>query len=162
MAAGNYAGLSADEVLRLRERRRSRSFLGFFGGGASRQSLVTFDERDPSAKFPIIHSQHLTTAAALDDRDYRGRDPRCAEGPIPVHCRSCSCGTCWIGILGGSENTSPMERRERDKLAECGVIVEGERPPIRLACMTQAEGSVSIVIPPWNGLLGRVAREVLS
>ena len=37
VAAGNYAGLSADEVLRLRERRRSRSVLGFFGGGARRQ-----------------------------------------------------------------------------------------------------------------------------
>jgi ferredoxin len=159
---GNYAGLTADEVQRLRARRRSRGFLGFLGGGASRQSLVTYDEREPSAKFPLIHSQHLTTAAALDGRDYRGRDARCSEGPIPVHCRSCSCGTCWIGILGGAENTSPMEAREREKLAECGVVVEGAHPPMRLSCMTQAEGPVSIVIPPWNGLVGRVLPEVLA
>lgn len=152
---GTYRGLSADEVLRLRERRRAKGLLGFFGGGSSRQSLVTFDERDPTAKFPLIHSQHLTTAAALDTRDHRGRDGRCSEGPIPVQCRSCSCGTCWIGVLGGAENVSPIDDRERQKLAEIGVATEGARPVMRLACMTQAEGPVSIVIPPWNGLVSR-------
>lgn len=162
VAPGSLDGLTADGVYRVRERRRNRSFLRFLGGGAGRQSPVTFDERDPAAQFPLIHSQHLTTAAALDHRDHRHRDRRCSEGPIPVHCRSCSCGTCWIGILGGSEHTSPMESRERDKLAECGVVVEGPRPVMRLACMTQAEGPVSIVIPPWNGLVGRVAPEVRS
>jgi ferredoxin len=156
---GAYRGMTADEVVRLRERRRSLSWRGFFAGGGSQQSLVTFDERSPEAKFPIIHSQHLTTAAALDTRDFRRVDPRCSEGPIPVHCRACSCGTCWVGILGGVENTAPMEDREREKLRECGVDVDGERPEIRLACMTQASGPVSLVIPPWNGLLGRVLKE---
>jgi ferredoxin len=134
--------------------------------GASRQSEVTFNERDPAAKFPLIHSQHLTTAAALDRRDYRAAEPRCSEGPIPVHCRACSCGTCWVGVLAGASTLSEMDDRERAKLAECGVIPEtkwhGMQPVIRLACMTQAEGPVSIVIPPWNGLLGRVLTRVTA
>jgi ferredoxin len=156
---GAYRGLTADDVMRLRERRRNKAWLGFFGGASSQQSMVTFDERSPEGKFPLVHSQHLTTAAALDTRQFRLSDPRCSEGPIPVHCRSCSCGTCWVGVLAGAENTGPMEARERDKLRECGVEVEGERPEIRLACMTQATGPVSIVIPPWNGLLGRAIRK---
>ena len=145
---------SADEILAARARQQRKSIWRAFQAGADR-SDVTFDEHDVTARFPIIHSQHLTTAAALDPRDFRARDPRCSEGPIPVHCRSCSCGTCWVGILSGGDRLLPMEERERAKLAECGVSVDGDSP-IRLACMTQAAGPVSIVIPPWNGLLGRV------
>jgi ferredoxin len=152
---GRYAGKSADRVAADREGQRRHGVLRFFQG-RSRQSPVTFDERDPAARFTLIHSQHLTTAAALDTRPYREVEPRCSEGPIPVHCRSCSCGTCRVGILSGRETLSPMEARERAKLAECGVTSDLSTPPIRLACMTQAEGPVSIVIPPWNGLLGRV------
>jgi ferredoxin len=130
--------------------------------GPSTESQVTMNERDPAARFPIIHSQHLTTAAALDVRDYRRADARCSEGPIPVHCRSCSCGTCWIGVLGGGDKLSPMDQRERAKLMECGIRFDSEPPPIRLACTTQAAGAVSIVIPPWNGLLGRVLTRVAT
>ena len=36
----------------------------------------------------------------------------------------------------------------------------GALPVIRLACMTQADGPVSMVIPPWNGLPGRVLTRV--
>ena len=71
---------------------------------------VTFDERGPANGSPSIASQHVTTAAALDTRDYRREDPRCTEGPIPVQCRSCSCGTCWVGILDGAERLSPWKR----------------------------------------------------
>ncbi len=47
---------------------------------------IVFDERDPAAKFKLINTQHLTTAAANDKRDHHSRDPRCVrgEGPIPV------------------------------------------------------------------------------
>lgn len=72
-----------------------------------------------------------------------------------MQCRSCSCGTCWVGVLSGAEVLSAMERHEREKLAEMGVEVEGSHPPMRLACMTQAFGAVSVVIPPWNGLVTR-------
>jgi hypothetical protein len=53
-----------------------------------------------------------------------------------------------------------MEDQERAKLAECGVLSDRAEPPIRLACMAQAHGPVSLVIPPWNGLLGRVLTRV--
>ena len=161
VAAGSYKGRTPDQVLALRERGDRKGFLRFFSGPAA-QSRVTLNERDPTATFPIIHSQHLTTAAALDTRDYRDRDRRCSEGPIPVHCRSCSCGTCWVGVLGGGDKLSPMDPRERAKLLECGIRFESDRPPIRLSCTTQAAGAVSIVIPPWNGLLGRVLTRIAS
>jgi ferredoxin len=153
---GGGKSMTADAVVTRRLRMTAPPWWAVWGS-RRRQSLVTFDERDASAAFPIIHTQHLTTAAALDTRDYRAVDPRCSEGPLPVHCRSCSCGTCWVGVLAGSERLSPMDDRERAKLRECGVDADSQTP-IRLACMTQAHGGVSIVIPPWNGLLGRVLR----
>jgi len=49
-----------------------------------------------------------------------------------------------------------MDSKERAKLAECGYIVTTEtHPPIRLACQAQAYSRVSIVIPPWNGVVAR-------
>jgi ferredoxin len=142
-----------DDVMRARARGPAAGWRARVGLG--RQLYVVFDERREDARVPIVASQHVATAAALDTRPYRERDPRCSEGPIPVHCRSCSCGTCWIGILSGAGTLSPIDGRERDKLRECGVAVEGSHPEIRLACMAQAGGPLTIVIPPWNGLLGR-------
>lgn len=155
VAPGAWRGRSADDVVAERERAPRRGWLAKLRGTVN-QSAVVFDERDPQARFPIIHSQHLTTAAALDTRDHRARDPRCSEGPLPVHCRSCSCGTCWVGVLAGASRLSPMDDRERAKLVECGVDFSTGVPPVRLACMAQADGPISIVIPPWNGLVGRV------
>ena len=144
-----------DTMLRQRERQSPRLFGWLKGPG---RVDVVFDEHRQDARFPLIPSQHLTTAAALDTRPWRDVDSRCSEGPIPVQCRSCSCGTCWIGVLGGAERLSPMDARERDKLRECGVVVEGSHPVMRLSCMTQAFGRTTIVIPPWNGLVGRVLK----
>jgi ferredoxin len=163
---GLYEKLSADQIVAWRAGRGTHGWRRLFGA-APRQSDVTFNERNPAAKFPLIHSQHLTTAAALDTRDYRSAEPRCSEGPIPVHCRACSCGTCWVGVLAGADKLTAMDERERAKLAECGVLEDAEpsggpAPVIRLACMTQAHGPVSIVIPPWNGLVGRVLTRVRS
>jgi ferredoxin len=104
----------------------------------------------------LINSQHITTAAAMDQRNYRARDARCSQGPIPVQCQSCSCGTCWVGVLGGADRLSPVQPNERAKLAECGYIDTSEtHPPIRLACQAQGFGRVSLVIPPWNGVITR-------
>ena len=113
-------------------------------------------QREASGRdHPIIDEQHITTAAALDTRDYRARDPRCTEGPIPVQCRSCSCGTCWIGVLGGAEKLSPVDAQERATVAALGYSQSDEaNPVIRLACMAEVHGSISIVIPPWNGQVG--------
>lgn len=159
---------SPESVLAARARDDSQGLFGRFRGDRRRWT-VTFDERAADARFPLIHSQHITTAAGLDQRDHRARDPRCSEGPIPVQCRSCSCGTCWVGVLGGAEKLSPMEARERAKLASCGytggtpdAVPTGgadERPVIRLACMAQAYGAISLVIPPWNGQIGSVFKK---
>jgi len=137
--------------------RRTRSGQGLwsFLRGRRREWTVTFDERSPKGSFPLIESQHLTTAAALDTRDYRSEDPRCTEGPIPVQCRSCSCGTCWVGVVAGAASLSPVEARERKTIAALGYLVSQDaRPVIRLSCMAAAYGPVTLVIPPWNGQIG--------
>ena len=156
VAPGVWAGKTADQVLAARERQDGQGPLGFLRGSRKLWTVV-FDERVPSARFPLIDSQQITTAAALDRRDYRDQDPRCSQGPIPVHCQACSCGTCWVGVLGGADKLSRLDDRERAKLAECGYSESDEsHPPIRLACMAQAFGRVSLVIPPWNGQVARV------
>ena len=126
-----------------------------------KEFTVTFDENDSQAKFKIINSQHLTTASANDKRDHTTRDARCMleEGPIPVECRSASCGTCWVGVLGGREKLSEVAALERGRIKEFGYIDTDEpQPLIRLACQAQAFGAVSIVIAPWNGVFGKYVR----
>ena len=116
---------------------------------------VTFDERPPPRSFPLVHSQHLTTAAALDARDYRTEDQRCSEGPIPVQCRSCSCGTCWVGVVEGADLLSPVDAKEHATISALGYLdTEDPKPIVRLACMAQAHGPITLVIPPWNGQIG--------
>jgi ferredoxin len=158
LGPGAWEGRSAQEVLASRQKQDSQGMLGFLRGDR-KQWTVVFDERYPAAQFPLIHSQQITTAAAMDQRNYRARDARCSQGPIPVQCQSCSCGTCWVGVLGGADRLSPVQPNERAKLAECGYIVTDEsHPPIRLACQAQAFGRVSIVIAPWNGIITRALR----
>jgi ferredoxin len=149
-----------EQVLRQRARDEGQGLFGFLRGG-KKQYKITFNENDDEANFKIIATQHLTTAAAEDKRDYYSKDPRCVtgEGPIPVECRSAACGTCWIGVLGGNENLSNIGGLEYRRIKEFGYIdTEEDKPMIRLACMTQASGAASIVIPPWNGVFGKYLR----
>ncbi len=39
-----------------------------------------------------------------------------------MECRSASCGTCWVGILGGAEKLSDVAAREGKKIKEFGYI----------------------------------------
>jgi ferredoxin len=102
--------------------------------------------------------QDLAWGAAEDrSRNWREIDARRSEGPIPVECRSASCGTCWVGVLGGAEKLSDVAAREGKKIKEFGYIDTNEpKPLIRLACQAQTHGAVSIVIPPWNGVFGQI------
>jgi hypothetical protein len=51
--------------------------------------------------------------------------------------------------------------REGKKIKEFGYIDTGEpKPLIRLACQAQANGAVSIVIPPWNGQFGKYLKSL--
>ena len=132
--------------------------LGFLKG-PRKEWTVTFDEGDPAARFKVIDDQEIASGAQADKREYRSRDPRCTpgEGPIPVECRAASCGTCWIGVLGGAEKLSPVsERDEGRRMKVFGYADTAEPTPLlRLACQARAHGAVSIVIPPWNGMFGK-------
>jgi ferredoxin len=152
--------MSPHQVMKRRARDDWQGLLGF-ARGSNKRWTVTFDENDPGATFTVINGQEIASAAQTDKRDYRSRDPRCTpgEGPIPVECRAASCGTCWVGVLGGAEKLSPVvDRDERKRMAVFGYTnATDERPLIRLACQARAYGAVSIVIPPWNGFIGPAA-----
>jgi ferredoxin len=155
LAAGRLASLTPAALVRARARDDGQGVFGFLRG-IRREYTVTFDENACGGSFPLINGQHLTTAAANDTRDYSG-DPRCfAGGPIPVECRTAACGTCWVGVLGGRDKLSPVDALESRRIKEFGYIdTDDPTPHIRLACMAQASGNVTIVIPPWNGIVGR-------
>jgi ferredoxin len=123
----------------------------------NKEWTVTFDENDASAKYKMMDDQDLAYGAADDQsQNWRARDPRRIEGPIPVECRSAACGTCWVGVLGGAEKLSDVAVREGKQIKEFGYINTNEpKPLIRLACQAKAYGAVSIVIPPWNGVFGK-------
>jgi ferredoxin len=146
---------SPEQVMRSRAKDDSQGLFGFLKT-VDKEWTVTFDESDDRATFKLKHMQDLADAAAKDTRDYRSLDARRIEGPIPVECRSASCGTCWVGVLGGAEKLADVSAREGKKIKEFGYIDTNEpKPIIRLACMAQATGAVSIVIPPWNGVFGK-------
>jgi ferredoxin len=148
-----YAKKSPDQVLRDRAVDDSQGLFGFLKT-VDKKWTVTYDENDGGARYKLNHAQDMAWGAADDrTRNWREIDPRRVEGPIPVECRSASCGTCWVGVLGGSEKLSDVAAREGKKIKEFGYIDTTEpRPLIRLACQAQALGAVSIVIPPWNGV----------
>ena len=157
---GRFARQSPAEVLRERARDDSQGLLGFLRTTDKRWTVV-WNENDDSARFQMIDSQEIASAAPTDRRDWSKVDPRCTvgEGPIPVQCRSASCGTCWIGVLGGAEKLSPVAERERKVMNLMGYIETDEpRPLIRLSCQAQGHGAVSVVVPPWNGVFGKFLR----
>lgn len=151
-----HAQRTPDQILKDRAKDDSQGLLGFLKT-VDKKWTVVFDENDDAAKYKLNNLQDLAWGAADDrTRDWVKLDARRIEGPIPVECRSASCGTCWVGILGGAEKLAPVATRESKKIKEFGYIDTDEpRPLIRLACQTQAEGAVSIVIPPWNGVFGK-------
>lgn len=156
---GRVTDQTPEEIVRQRKRDDSQGLLSFLR--PDKMFTITFDERDPAARFKLINTQHLTTAAANDKREHHLGEPRCipGEGPIPVQCRSASCGTCWVGVLAGAQKLSEVRELEWRRIKEFGYIETDEpRPLIRLACQAQAYGNVSIVIPPWNGVFGRHIR----
>lgn len=150
------ARLSPEQVLKERARDDSQGLFGFLKT-IDKEWTVTYDEQDERGSYKMKNLTDLAYGAAQDrSRDWRAIDPRRIEGPIPVECRSASCGTCWVGILGGAEKLSDVARLEGKRIKEFGYINTDEpKPLIRLACQAQASGAVSIVIPPWNGVFGK-------
>jgi ferredoxin len=150
---------SPHQIMRRRAKDDWQGPLGFLRGIKKRWT-VTFDENTADATFTAISGQEMATAAQADKREYRSKDIRCTpnEGPIPVECRSASCGTCWVGVLGGSEKlSSVVPRDEGRRMKIFGYIhTDDAKPVIRLACQARTSGAVSVVIPPWNGMVGKL------
>jgi ferredoxin len=152
-----HARRSPEEVLRERARDDSQGLFGFLRT-TDKQWTVVWDENADDRRFKIVNEQELASGAANDRRPWHERDERCTvdEGPIPVQCRSASCGTCWVGVLAGAEKLSEVAARERKLMPLLGYIDTDEaRPLIRLSCQARGTGAVSIVIPPWNGVFGK-------
>lgn len=157
---GRLARRSPEAVLRERTRDDGQGLLGFLRTTDKRWT-VTWNENNEDARFKLIDHQEIASAAATDQRDYSKVDPRCTvgEGPIPVQCRSASCGTCWVGVLAGAEKLSPVAVRERKLMPQLGYVdTDDPRPLIRLSCQAQGTGAVTVVIPPWNGVFGKYLR----
>jgi ferredoxin len=154
-----HARKSPEQVLRERARDDGQGLFGFLKT-VDKEWTVTYDEQDERGRYKMKHLTDLAYGAALDkSRDWRAIDARRIEGPIPVECRSASCGTCWVGVLGGAEKLSDVARLEGKRMKEFGYITTDEpKPLIRLACQAQVSGAVSIVIPPWNGVFGKHLR----
>ncbi|MDQ4121758.1 MAG: (2Fe-2S)-binding protein [Acidobacteriota bacterium] len=147
---------SAKSVLAERAKDDSQGFLGFLKT-VDKQWTVVWDENQNNAKFRAINEEEIASAAQRDQsQNWLEKDPRCIEGVIPVECRSAACGTCWVGVLGGAEKLSAVERKEAKSMRRFGYLFSDEpKPIIRLACQAQTTGAVSIVIPPWNGVFGK-------
>ena len=146
----------ADKVVETRAKDKKQGVLGFLKT-VNKEFRVTWDETEAKASFPIIFDEEIASAAARDQsQNWLEKDPRCGEGVIPVECRSAACGTCWVGVVGGEDKLGDVQRMERKQMKVFGYKQGDEAKPfMRLACQAQAEGSVSVVIPPWNGVFGK-------
>jgi ferredoxin len=151
-----------EEVLRERAKDDSQGLFGFLRT-SDRQWTIVWDENKDDRRFGAVNLQEVAMGAASDKRPWHEQDARCTvdEGPIPVQCRSASCGTCWVGVLGGAEKLSEVEWRERKMMPLFGYIDTDEpRPLVRLSCQARATGAVSVVVPPWNGYFGKYLKRL--
>ncbi len=151
-----------DEILRERAKDDGQGLFSFLHT-ADKQWTVVWDENKDDRRFRAVNNQEVASGAATDKRPWHEQDERCTvdEGPIPVQCRSASCGTCWVGVLGGAEKLTEVDWRERKMMPLFGYIETDEpRPLIRLSCQARATGAVSVVIPPWNGYFGKYLKRL--
>lgn len=148
-----------DAIEAARKTDDSQGVLGFLKS-IDKKFTIHFDALRSSGKFPIITNEEIASASQKDrERDWQSMDDRCWEGPVPIECTSASCGTCWIGVIGGKEKLTPPSARERRQMKVFGYgQTDEEHPFIRLACQAKASGNVSIIIPPWNAVFGKKVR----
>ncbi len=146
---------SPEQFLKALTKKRNNLF-GFLKTVDSKHTIV-FNEHDKKCSFKAINGQDISMASGMDLLNYQSADPRCSEGPIPFQCRTGTCGSCWIGVLRGKENLSAIGEFEKERLHyfgyDFGIPQCESHPPIRLSCQAKCYGDVSIVIPPWNGVL---------
>ncbi|MBK9153555.1 MAG: (2Fe-2S)-binding protein [Chloracidobacterium sp.] len=157
-AEGMMAG-SPDQIVAARAKDDSQGLFGFLKTVDKKYS-VAFKAMGSAGRFPVINDEEIASASQkFRERDWQSLDSRCWEGPVPIECTSASCGTCWVGVLGGAEKLSTPSDRERRQMKVFGYgQTDEEKPFIRLACQARASGNVTIVIPPWNAVFGKKVR----
>ncbi len=150
---------SPDDIVRVRKEDDSQGIFGFLKT-VDKKFSVTHNEYTSRDRFTILNDQEIAAASALDrSQDWQSKDKRCWEGPVPVECTSASCGTCWVGILGGAEKLNEPSVRERKQMKVFGYNQPEEpKPFLRLACQSRTTGNVTLVIPPWNAVFGKKIR----
>jgi ferredoxin len=156
---------SADQVVAQRARDDRQGLLGVFRS-VDKTFTVNFREYQPGCSYKVLNLEDVTMAGRKYQSDHAAPDPRAmpGEGPIPVECRSASCGTCWVGVLSPTEKISPPNEREIARWRYFGYEgFTGEKDsPIRLACQLRAAGNVTLAVPPWNGLIGKLDQKEKS
>lgn len=147
---------SPEAIVRERAEDDGQGIFGFLKT-VNKKYSITYDENRADGKFAIVNEEEIANASAKDrSRDWKSMDERCWEGVVPVECTSASCGTCWVGVIGGQDKLSPVSRRERRAMKTFGYNQpDDEKPFLRLACQAEATGNATIVIPPWNGVFGK-------
>ncbi len=155
---GIMAG-SPDEIVAERAKDDSQGIFGFLKT-VDKKFSVKFKSFATTGRFPIINDEEIASASQkFHERDWQSFDSRCWDGPVPIECTAASCGTCWVGVLGGREKLSPPSDRERRQMKVFGYNQPNdEKPVIRLACQAKASGNVTVVIPPWNAVFGKKVR----
>ncbi len=150
---------SPNAVIAERAKDASQGLLGFLKT-VDKKFAVHYTNGRLEGDFDIMNDQEIAGASANDrSRDWKEQDERCWEGVVPVECLSASCGTCWVGVLGGEEKLSAVTPREKRSMKVFGYNQpEGENPFLRLACQAKTFGNATIVIPPWNGVFGKKVR----
>jgi len=149
----------AERVVEERAKDDKQGLMGMFGS-VNRTFSVNFREQTPGCSFKVLNLQDVTMAGRDYKGDHTAQDSRAmpGEGPIPVECRSASCGTCWVGVLSDTKKIAPPNEREINRWRYFGYegFTGDQDSPIRLACQLRATGNVTLVVPPWNGLIGKL------
>src|SRR5262249_45219504 len=161
-APGKYGkdwNRSAEKVVEERSKDDRQGLMGIFRS-VNKMFSVNFCEQTPGCSFKVLNQQDVTMAGRGYKGDHTAQDSRAmpGEGPIPVECRSASCGSCWGGVLSDTGKISPPNAREIDRWRYFGYegFTGDEDSPIRLACQLKASRNVTRVIPPWNGQIGKL------
>ncbi|HQX55782.1 MAG TPA: 2Fe-2S iron-sulfur cluster-binding protein [Pyrinomonadaceae bacterium] len=154
--ASGIMSKSPDAIVTERATDDSQGIFGFLKT-VNKKFSVNFASLSAAGKFAIMQDQEVTGASANDrSQNWQAKDERCWEGPVPVECTAASCGTCWVGVLGGQDKLTDVSPRERRQMKIFGYNQPDEpKPFIRLSCQAIASGNVSIVIPPWNAIFGK-------
>lgn len=161
-APGKYGkdwNKSAEKIVEERTKDDKQGLMGIFRS-VNKMFTVNFREQTRGCSFKVLNQQDVTMAGRNYKGDHTAQDSRAmpGEGPIPVECRSASCGTCWVGVLSETSKISPPNEREIARWRYFGYegFTGDNDSPIRLGCQLRASGNVTLVIPPWNGQIGKL------